>query len=337
MANRTTFTGASTDVPWGNTPEVPEGLGDQYARFIKTLLDAAALPLTSMAGTANDVTAALDPVLPPGGLLDGMKFTLTWAATNTDPMTLAINGGAAVDVLDAAGGTMIPGAAVSGTRALIEFTAGAFRVLSGGGEGGGGGQRYYWQFTASGTWSKPAGLSDDTMVFVEAWGGGGGGSPYVPVPAGSGGGGSYARSHFRLGDLPASVAVGVGAGGPPTTSGGSAGFSTFGALLIAYGGGNASGTNGSTPGAGAGLFGPAVSSTPGPLGGGPTLPEGGGNGANPGVPGSSTYFGGAGGGDPGGTSRYGGNGGSVDQAGQAPGGGGGARAQGGRGEVRVWI
>lgn len=118
---------------------------DNVAAHIKRLYDAAGFPLTSVAGTANAVTATLDPVLDGSGLVTGMRFGITWGTTNTGAMTLAINGGSPVAVLDSAGVAMVAGVAVAGTRALLEYVGGSFRVMTSGG-GAGGVARYYQAF-----------------------------------------------------------------------------------------------------------------------------------------------------------------------------------------------
>lgn len=304
--------------------------------------DASALPLTSVGGTGDNVTATVDPSLPPGGLRDGMKFGITWAAANTGPMTLIITGAGAAPVLSADGAVAGPGLAVVGGRALLEYVGGAFRVLSGG-AGSGGAARYYWQFTASGTWTKPAGLPDDTMVTVEMWGGGSGGTSNTAGAGGAGGGGAYMRYTARLADLPSTVPVTVGAGGALGAAGG---LTTFGGLARAYGGGGLSGGAG---GGGGGEFSGGLSGgVGGEIGGGTSggTPNartafGGGGGEPQSVTtgGGKAVYGGGGGSiaDRAGVSLFGGNGGNVMEAGYAPGGGGGRRGVGARGEVRVWI
>ncbi len=350
MASRTTFSELSSP------PVTGAALLEEYADRMKTLFDASALPLKSVAGTANAVTATLDPPLDGGGLVDGMKFEITWAAANTGGVTLALNGGLPVSVLDASGGALAAGSVGSGLRSLLEYIGGAFRILSPLLTSlGGGSQRYFWQFTASGTWNKPSGLDDDTMVVIEAWGGGGGGGS----GPGGGGGGGYARREMRVADLPSSVAVTIGAGGSVSSRGGN---TTFGSLLTAYNGGAGSNTNGSSGGGGGGELGQgsnASTSTSGVAGG----QIGGGRGAgssstnrdadalsiwggggggylNTVAPGAAVYGGGGGAGytgSSGGLSLRGGNGGASGAAGTAPGGGGGWNAAGARGEVRVWI
>lgn len=137
-------------------------------------------------------------------------------------------------------------------------------------------------FTASGTWTKPASCN---FVMVEAWGGGGGGGSGQRGAAGSlrcggagGGGGAYAFRLFRASELGASETVTVGAGGgggaaattdPAFGNAGSAGGNTsFGAWLTAYGGGPGQGGASTSIGGGGGG---ALSSGSNGTGGGPRL------------------------------------------------------------------
>lgn len=365
MADRATFNGTSSEVPWKNTAAVPEGFGDQYARHVKALYDASVLPLTAIGGTAANVTAQVDPVIS-GGLLDGMKFTLTWGADSAGPTTLKIGSLAAAPVVDASGGALIAGSVKAGQRSLLEYVGGSFRLL--GGAGGDGMQgRFFFQFTASGTFTKPAGLDPDTMVLLEVWGGGGGGGGGIGS-GGGGGGGGYARRWLRAADVPSSVSVTIGAGGnggPAGNNSGSNGGSTsFGSLLTATGGQGASNDGGgggglssrflgAPGGTGAGLAathdfgggaGAGASSGASPYGGGRAIYGGGGGGgaynstaSGPRGPGGVSEFGGAGG--DGGRNRAD----TQAMAGQAPGGGGGGSGgngpggNGARGEARIWI
>lgn len=99
-------------------------------------------------------------------------------------------------------------------------------------------------FTASGTWTKPAGA---ILVIVEVMGGGGGSGGCPSTGAGQaacsagGGGGEYARGVFAASALGASVAITVGAGGTAgaagANNGGNGGSSSFGSLVTANGGG----------------------------------------------------------------------------------------------------
>jgi len=107
-------------------------------------------------------------------------------------------------------------------------------------------------FIADGTWTKPAGVTATSMTYVKLCGGGGGagsGRRGLAFNAAGGGGGSAAgisEAWFRTADLPATVAVTVGAGGVGgagvTTDdtngndGTDGGDSSFGAYLLAGGG-----------------------------------------------------------------------------------------------------
>lgn len=146
------------------------------------------------------------------------------------------------------------------------------------------------QFINSGTWTKPGGV---TRVKVIAQGGGGGGSggPKLTSPtdfrfAQGGSGGFYTVREFAAADVPASVAVTVGAaatGGAGATTagnganGGTGATASFGTLLSAAGG--AGGTNSSN----------AAQITTAPSGGGiPGLaPAGGGYGGGIGYGGTT--------------------------------------------------
>ncbi|MBY5974950.1 hypothetical protein KUV28_21535 [Ferrimonas balearica] len=330
MSTRNTYTGDSEQVPWADAGPT-EGFGNQYARLMRTLFDASALSLTVPAGV-NDITATVDPELPSGGLVTGMKFSITWPSTNTGPMSLALNGAAAVPVVTAGGEAMTPGTAEAGTRAMLEYVGTDFRVLITGAMGGGGAGEVSGAeiFTSSGTWTKSANATGNETVLVQMWGGGGGGDN--SDNDGGGGGGEFAQMFFRMSDLPATVSVIVGAGGTPQVSGGS---SSFGALLNAEGGGGGGSGRG---GAGGGdSFGLQSDWRGGrgvpPLG--VTEDES-----------KDAIWGGGGGGYWGnynirGLSKFGGDGGAGGTStrdGSIPGGGGGTNGgNGARGEVRVFV
>lgn len=318
----------------------PTGLAlrnDMNARF-KLLFDAATFPLGSVSGTADAVTATLTPDFDGDGLVEGMTFGITWAGTNTGGVTLSINGGSALAVLDASGAALAAGALESGLYSRIAYVDGDFILLTPqAGQASFG--RYYWSLTVSGTWTKPTELPDDTPVYIEAIGAGGGGYGNY-----GGGGGGYADRMMRLGDLAPSVTYTIGAGSAHgSTSPG--GDTTFGTYLTAYGGGTAgsggygggSMANGSASGAGyLGGGEPASAGDPDATtenGGGGCGTTGGGSG------GRSTKGGGGGGGagGVGGLSKFAGNGGNSGESGAAPGGGGGSGGAGARGEIRIWI
>lgn len=208
----------------------------------------------------------------------------------------------------------------------------------------------YEAFTINGTWTKPVGISADTPVIIECWGGGGGGvRDATAANARGGGGGAYSCRFMRMGDLGATetVTVGVGGVGGSGTAPTVGGNTTFGVHVTAYGGGP--GAAQATPLVGGGGSHAAGTSTVGGfIGGGKgdnALTIWGGGGC-----GGAAVHGGAGGGagdnSLGRGSIYGGNGGngstSAPTAGAARGGGGGGlgaaagtAGAGGRGEVRV--
>jgi hypothetical protein len=227
----------------------------------------------------------------------------------------------------------------------------------------------YQVFTASGTWTKPSGLSANAIVTVELWaGGGGGGRSATSEAASGGGGGAYATYTFLASSLGATQAVTVGAGGIGRlasrgngTAGGNSSFST----LVAYGGGaglSSSGTtvdgangggayvatgvtlafqgigyiNGSDTRATESVYGGGGSGAKDDAGdrdaGGSVFGGGGGAGQGSGALGGTSVFGGAGG--------NGSGSGSPGGAGGVRGGGGAAGygnngGDGGRGEVRI--
>lgn len=348
-----------TRAPFPGSPLTGSNLMTGLNTRFKELYDAAAFPLTSIGGTANAVTATLDPALDGDGLVVGMGFTLTWGAENTAGVTLAINGGTAFSVLNADGSALAAGSVGSGLRSLITWAGGAFRIMSPTLlMGGSSGVRFQWTFTASGTWTKPTDLPGDTPVYIQGWGAGGGGSSNTG--GGGGGGGAYIDRIIRADALGPTVTATIGAGGATNAAGGN---TTFGAFLTAYGGGGGLNTATSQGGGGGGTneAGTApFAGSPGAGGywgggnGGAIEASGqnadlygGGGGAGGESPVTTPYaggrsvFGGGGGGAGnaglGGVSLYGGNGGNAGSAGQAPGGGGGKQASGARGELRIWI
>lgn len=344
VATRNTF---RSDTPG---PISGDDFLDQVSDNTKVLFDMSTIRLSAVGGTADDVTATVDPPLDGDGIVTGMKFTIQWAATNTGPMTLSVNGETPRPVLDHEGLAISPGAVTSSVYSLLVATGANYRILSpllAGASGAG--ARFYEVFTTSGTWTKPSGLDDDTMVTVEVIGGGGGGA----LSLSGGGGGGSAIGRFRVADLPATVAVTIGAGGAVGAIGGN---TTFGTLLTGYGGGSSA--TGAQGGGGGGELsaGALTGGISGAVGGGAgatnaageharTIYGGGGGAQSTGAVrnGGSAVHGGGGGaagpaGATGGISLFAGNGGSIGSAiGSAPGGGGAVNGAGARGEVRVWI
>lgn len=115
-----------------------------------------------------------------------------------------------------------------------------------------------WVYTEDAVWEKPATIEGVEVIAIGGGGGGGGGAlPNNSESTGGGGGGGGGRSEATVlaADLPATVAVTVGAGGaggaeqanvsPPVQRGGNSaangGASSFGAFVTANGGQGGSG------------------------------------------------------------------------------------------------
>ena len=240
-----------------------------------------------------------------------------------------------VQVVGAGGGTtklMFPPGPVNGQT----YTGGngvtyTYNATKGVWAAGGGGSGTWQTFTASGTWTKPSGVS---TVYVYAVGGGGGG--------GGGGAGGGGAGIFRMVDastVPASVAVTIGSGG--AFGGGGGGTSSVGSFISAPGG-----TGGGSSGPTTGGRGGGIAFTNGGAGaysyqsGGQSFQVGAtsggaftGGGGGTFQSGAGSWFGGGGGGGTaGGPSAFAGSGSTG--AGSIPGGGGGGGA-GARGQVSI--
>lgn len=184
-------------------------------------------------------------------------------------------------------------------------------------------------------WTPPVGAVRFEVRALGAGGGGGGGSHTAasssPCGGGGGGGGGYIAADLAANPGPQSITVGaggtggVGASGGTATGGTTGGNSSFGTLVVAYGGGGGgAGGNGSAVGAGGGGAGTTAAGSAGPnrsvypgiggvggatgggTGGTATTPgvtvseespgAGGGGGSQQGTEGGSSVRGGAGGG-----------------------------------------
>lgn len=222
-------------------------------------------------------------------------------------------------------------------------------------------------FTSDGTWTKPTGATSTSRVFVELWGGGGSGGAASSAgsgpQAGGGGGGGYMSGWFAAGDLGATEAVVVGAGGTAITraptggTDGNAGESSTFDILTAYGGGGGGGSLAASACVGGGGAGSLAAGATAGNGGSPGSPisgnggttstggdghlsGGGASGVNDSNGGNAVYGGGGGaggsgdsGGGTGGTSIYGGAGG--DYTGAGPGVAGGIKGGGGSGATET--
>jgi hypothetical protein len=272
------------------------------------------------------------------GTVPDARLTGNYSGLGTVTATAFAGSGASLTNLNAsnlASGTVATARLGSGTANNTTYLRGdgTWAALS----GGSGGAGDYQTFTSSGTWVKPSGVDANQAVVVELWGGGGGGGSNAS--AGGGGGGAYSRFVLRAGDLGASVAVTIGAGGGVGVAGGTTSFGSHGS---AYGGGfgthngygGGGGGGGGMLGGGGNGSGNAGGSGGGPIGGPGSIALenaeerfnesvfGGGGGGGRGrtgnainVMGGSSVYGGGGGGTnnpdrPAGNSVYGGGGGT---------------------------
>lgn len=246
--------------PTSATPGPVDGDGymDEVAEEVTGLWNRSICTLSGIGGTADAITAALVPALT-GSLVDGMGFWLKPTAQNTGPVTIAINGAAAVNLVDANGDPLTAGSIIAGRRYLLAADGGALRVVSGsgGGSSAAGGYRKL-VFAASGTWTKPDGLVS-VRVTVLGGGGGGGGVNNGDSVGSGGGGGGLAEKEIAAGSLADTVTVTVGAGGTAATASsgsvaGTGGSSSFGAHCVATGGaGGVTSGSGNTTGGGPGI------------------------------------------------------------------------------------
>lgn len=372
MANRKLPTSLSTP------PVDGPSYMDAVSSKVGMLFNSISLKPTAVTNVGNDYTITVDPVLD-ADVVAGMSFFIRPSASNTGPCRLRVTSANPwYDLVKASGEALASGDFVPGTAYFVVFMGGEFRILSvANSEANDGASLYYQEFLVSGTWTKPAGLSADALVFVDAWGAGGGGG----TAQGAGGGGAFNQRTFRASDLTASVAITVGAGGATAATGSVGGNTSFGSYLTAYGGGGGSAVGATSTYGGGGGGGGVTSAgatgaqSVGGAGGGPLfqaniLSKTGGYGGTGGVGGQkgddaiwggggggcggrggggssgghSVYGGGGGGGmgdggviQSGGTSQRGGNGGQSGQAGAVPGGGGGSSAVGGAGKVIVRV
>lgn len=318
-------------LPTSATPGVVDGddYMDAVSEELGALWDRSRCRLSAIGGTANAITATLDPALT-AGLVDGMRFTFVVGSTNTGAATLAINGGAAKSIVDKDGTALQAGDLPAGRLVEVEYHAASDKHRLLGGVTADGSYHYYNAFTASGTWTKPNGVSADAWVIVQCWGAGGGGG--TGTRAGGGGGGFFAEKRFRLGDLSSTETVTIGAAGATNGQGGN---TTFGSKLTGYGGG---GGNSTTLGGGGGGGGPSAkganaSTTAGGAAGGIM---GGAGGAADAAGAAGVGGGGGGGGGTASSAAPGQNGGDSWFGGGGGGGGGGSSAAGGTGGSSVW-
>ncbi len=212
MADRTLYDENSTP------PVTGANYLAQTADHLKVLLDKLSLPVTSVSGT-NTITGSVDPTFDGDGLVAGMTFQVTWAATNTAvAVTLNINSEGAKSVKEPDGSALSIGSLVSGATAMLLYTGSEFRMVS---------PSAKWieanaaitptaptmqDFTASGTWTKPSGCR---WVKVTVTGSGGGGTN----DHGAGMAGATAIKFIGVSAISsATITIGAGGSGQSGTS-----------------------------------------------------------------------------------------------------------------------
>lgn len=257
MATRATYTSAS-----------PKFSGKDYADDMAAKADLwfnnMTLIPTLITNTANDYTITIDPPLKSGtDVVAGMGFYITPSADNSGTVRLRVTDtGSWFNVTKSNGSNLAAGDWKSDTVYHVLFVGGSFRILNATAASSGGnisGLVNEQIFNTSGTWTKPAEISTNALVEVYLWGGGGGGNGGA-----GGGGGACVTKTFKITELPATVAVTIGAGG---AAGAQGGVSTFGTLLSAFGGGGGAangyggGSGGSSGGGGGGLTSAGSSAT----------------------------------------------------------------------------
>lgn len=191
-------------------------------------------------GTANALTATYTPGPP---VTDGMVLQLKIVSTNTGPATLAVNGGAATNIVGFGNTALNAGDLRAGDIVeIVRSSALGAWVYRGRQQGQLISRRV---FTTSGTYTPTPGTTSVIVTCVGAGGGGGGSTTSTSSQssaAGGGGSGGLTSAWLTSGFSGVTMTIGAGgAGGSPGGTGGNGGQTTFGALLTAGGGVGASG------------------------------------------------------------------------------------------------
>ena len=188
--------------------------------------------LTSVAGT-NTITASIAPS--PGAYVAGQSFRFVAAGGNTGATTLNINGLGAKAITKSGTVALSGGEIISGAAISVIYDGTQFQMIA-----VPHGQIIDMQvFTASGTWTKPAGCSS---ILIEVIGGGGGGGGAAATASnisigGGGGAGGYSRKYVTTGiGATETVTVGAGGAGNSGAAGSNGGTSSFGAHCSGAGG-----------------------------------------------------------------------------------------------------
>lgn len=312
----------------GATSNIQTQIGTKAPTAGPTFTGAVTLPSTTSIGTITNLEI---------GYLDGVTSGVQGQLDTKAPLASP-----------ALTGTPTAPTATAGTNttqiATTAFVKGALAAAGGGGIEGAFANSQ--TFTASGTFTVPAGVDKVYVILVSAGAGGGGGGKGTSYGADGGGGGASAFSLATVvGTTPgAGVSVTIGAGGAGGAggsdgngaNGGSGGVTTFGTVIVT-GSTSAGGAGGSSVYGGGGGGGGSIGSTGGAGGAGGTTGGGGGAGSSAasGVGIKTVATGGlanSGGAGTGGTSIYS----NGSNGGLSSGSTGGAGGAGGAGQVIVY-
>lgn len=206
--------------------------------------------VATVGGTANALTATLDPVPADWASLTGVPLRIRVANANTGAATLNLNALGARDIVYPGDNSpMLAGELTAGAVRTVLYDGTRLQLLDAGSRVRAGvSWRGMVPFTGSGTFNPATyGLTTTDRILVMLWGAGGGAASIQSGFGGAGGGGEFRMGVFSCPASPATVTIGAGGAGNNVGSNGLAGGTTsFGALMSAIGGG------GGTGGAGAG-------------------------------------------------------------------------------------
>lgn len=205
--------------------------------------------IATVAGTANAITASLNPAPASLAEIAGAPIRIKIATTNTGAATLNLNSLGATAIVKADGNAVAARDLIAGAVVDLLFDGTSFQIAN---VIGGAATLLDTQiFSTPGaiSWTAPAdGLYEVTVI---GGGGGGGGNNGTSQGASGGGGGgaavgrfAYTKGQVVAGSVGAAGAGGAGGGG----TGGTGGTTAFGGVISATGGGGgaASGNVGST-------------------------------------------------------------------------------------------
>lgn len=214
----------------GLTPD--SGDLSQLAKAVRS----QALNYRIAGGSANALTATLDPAPAAWSELVGMPLRLLLTGTNSGAATLNVNGLGPKPIVTSSGGVLLAGDLLDGRIVEVIYDGSACQIVSWIARAVASGV-VAWTTPGTFSWTVPAGV---TRAKFRIWGGGGGGGGSFNISsAGSAGsGGGYAEGVFAV--TPGQVIpiiVGSGGAGGAGGDGGAGGTSSAGSIVSATGGG----------------------------------------------------------------------------------------------------